>query len=244
MRIVWLVIPLLLLVVLPAAGSTQEEDILSGVQNISVTVPPTSAAMLGSKESMTGYSNWLTESSLAIMSLVDQTLKVFGMKGLGWSTASVKLTPGGNVPVSVTSPATQAAPVSAAAIRSGAGLKTIATIDGSGHQTVSVAIPTGYWELWYTADPFATGGQDSHSSEGSNSAVFPSLSIMIYDEATGDEIDEVEPPGGLDPALWVRSGDPRPWTKKYYRGGGKTLAFDISARHLRSYTIEIRVKDT
>ena len=178
------------------------------------------------------------------MSLTDQTLRVFGMKGLGWSTSSIQFRSGQNEPAGVTTSAVQTQTVQNSAIRSNANLKTVGTIAGSGHQTASVTIPEGYWELWYTADPLSTGGQDSHSSKGSNSAVFPSMSIMIYDESNGEEIDEVEPPGGLDAALWARSGDPRPWIKKYYRGGGKTLAFDISARYVRSYTIEIRVRDS
>jgi len=243
--IFFILILIVLCLISPVSGEQSEEEKIFGeVQNISVTVPPTSSAVLGSQESMTEYSGWLNNCVDAIMSLTDQTLKVFGMKGLGWSTSSIQFRSGQSEPAGVTTPVAQAQTVTNTAIRSDADLMTVGTITGSGHQTASVAIPEGYWELWYTADPLITGGQNSHSSKGSNSAVFPSMSIMIYDESTGEEIDEVEPPGGLDAALWARSGDPRPWTKKYYRGGGKTLAFDVSARHVKSYTIEIRVKDS
>ena len=123
-------------------------------------------------------------------------------------------------------------------------LMTVTTITGeSGRQSVNVTVPYGYWEMWYTADPIVTGGQDSHSATGTNSAVFPSLSVVISDAARGEEIETVEPPGGLDISLWQRSGDPRPWSQKFYEGN-KEYTFDITARHLNSYMIEVRVPKT
>lgn len=120
-------------------------------------------------------------------------------------------------------------------------LMTIETITGvSGHQSVNVTVPYPSWEMWYTGDPIVTGGQDSHSASGSNSAVFPSLSIVVSDAATGTAIGTVEPPGGLDVSLWQRSGDPRPWSQKFYQGN-KNYSFDITARSLKSYVIEVRV---
>lgn len=120
-------------------------------------------------------------------------------------------------------------------------LVTVSAITGvSGTKSVNVSVPYASWEMWYTADPISTGGQDSHSSTGSNSAVFPSLSIVVRDAATGDEIETVEPPGGLDTTLWQRRGDPRPWSKKFYQGY-KNYTFDITARHIKSYLIEVRV---
>jgi hypothetical protein len=117
---------------------------------------------------------------------------------------------------------------------------TVLTITGgSGTQSVNVTVP-GYWELWYTADPLVTGGQDSHSATGINSAVFPTLSVVVRDAASGQEIETVEPPGGLDTYLWQRAGDPRPWSEKFYRGN-TVYTFDITARHITSYIIEIRV---
>lgn len=121
------------------------------------------------------------------------------------------------------------------------GLKTVTTITGgSGRQSVNVTVPYGYWELWYTADPLVTGGQDSHSATGINSAVFPTLSVVVSDAATGGVIETIEPPGGLDISLWQRSGDPRPWSAKFYEGN-KEYSFDITARNLKSYVIEVRV---
>jgi hypothetical protein len=54
------------------------------------------------------------------------------------------------------------------------------------------------------ADPLITGGQDSVSASGSNSALFPYLSIQINDKSNSNRIVEtVEPPGGLDKTLWA-----------------------------------------
>jgi hypothetical protein len=120
-------------------------------------------------------------------------------------------------------------------------LVTIKTITGvSGSQSVNVTVPDRSWEIWYTADPIGTGGQDRQSATGANSAVFPSLTIIVRDAATGIEIETVEPPGGIDTLLWQRTVDPRPWSKKFYEGN-KAYVFDITGRHVKSYLIEVRV---
>jgi len=135
-----------------------------------------------------------------------------------------------------------AAPPLTSAIPASAGLTTIQTITGVGDETITnVSVPSGYWELWYTADPLTMGGQDIRSASGSISAVFPTLSIKIVDHNSGRTIDTVEPPGGLDTTLWQRTGDPRPWSQKYY-SGNSVYDFDISGKNLRSYTLDIRVR--
>ena len=123
------------------------------------------------------------------------------------------------------------------------GLTTLVTVTGqSGKTSDTFSVPTGYWELWYTADPLTTGGQDSVSASGSNSAVFPYLSIQVIDKTNSDRVVEtVEPPGGLDKTLWEKSGmDPRPWKQKFYEGN-KEYYFVITTKHLKSYTIEARI---
>jgi len=123
------------------------------------------------------------------------------------------------------------------------GLTTLVTISGqAGRTSDTFTVPTGYWELWYTADPLTTGGQDSVSASGSNSAVFPYLSIQIIDTTNSDTVVEtVEPPGGLDKTLWIKSGiDPRPWKQKFYEGN-KEYSFVITTKHLKSYTLEVRI---
>jgi hypothetical protein len=119
---------------------------------------------------------------------------------------------------------------------------TLITVTGqSGKTSDSFSVPGGYWELWYTADPLITGGQDSVSATGSNSALFPSLSIKIIDKDSRRVVETVEPQGGLDKTLWVKSGlDPRPWKQKFYEGNNEYY-FVVSARHLNSYTIEARI---
>jgi len=156
--------------------------------------------------------------------------------------------PTGSPAAATTAPAGTAAAVIAtvttgpSAIRPEPGLATIARITGGpGVTSQNVTVPAGYWELWYSADPLATGGQDSHSATGSQSALFPSLTIQITDTRTGTVIDTVEPPGGLDRALWASSGDPRPWSVKFY-GGNTEYNFLVTGRHIASFTLEVRVR--
>lgn len=123
------------------------------------------------------------------------------------------------------------------------GLTTLITVIGQGGKTSDTfSVPGGYWELWYTADPLVTGGQDSHSATGSQSALFPSLQIQVIDKKNSDRVvASVEPPGGLDKTLWQKSGnDPRPWKQKFYEGN-KEYYFVITARNLKSYAIEARI---
>jgi hypothetical protein len=119
-------------------------------------------------------------------------------------------------------------------------LKIIKRITGTtSTHSENVSVPYTSWELWYTADPFATGGQDSHSASGSQSAVFPQLTIWVRDLRTG-KIVEIEPPGGLDEDLWQKSSDPRPWKEKIYSGNSEYNIL-ITTRHVTSYTLEVRV---
>jgi len=122
---------------------------------------------------------------------------------------------------------------------------TIVTVSGqSGKTSDTFSVPAGYWELWYTADPLTLGGQDSVSASGSNSALFPVLKIQVIDTDSGRIIETVEPPGGLDKTLWVKSGrDPRPWKQKIYVGN-KEFHLVITAEHLKSYGIEARIPES
>ena len=122
---------------------------------------------------------------------------------------------------------------------------TLITVSGqSGKISDTFSVPAGYWELWYTADPLTLGGQDSVSASGSNSALFPVLKIQVIDTDSGRIIETVEPPGGLDKTLWVKSGrDPRPWKQKIYVGN-KEFHLVITAEHLKSYGIEARIPES
>lgn len=227
--------------VVPVSPLSEEEQKLMEVQNLSLTVPPTGTAVLGTKESMAEYEQWLRDSSVALMKYANAVLRIFGQNELHWTESGL---PSGPATPAVTaapaSPVT-AGPVTAAPMRASPDLTTIQSITGgSGTQAVTVNVPSGYWELWYTVDPRVTGAQDSHSATGTQSALFPAFSIKITDAKTGEEIDTVEPPGGLDTTLWARSGDPRPWSKRFFQGG-REFQFEITARHVNSYVIEARV---
>jgi len=149
-------------------------------------------------------------------------------------------------PTSTITPMPTPTPTPISVFPESSGLTTLVAVSGqSGKTSDTFSVPTGYWELWYTADPLTAGGQDSVSASGSNSAVFPFLSIQVIDKTDSDTVVEtVEPPGGLDKILWERSGvDPRPWKQKFYEGN-KEYYFVITAKHLTSYTIEVRIPKT
>ncbi|WP_292367828.1 hypothetical protein [Methanoregula sp. UBA64] len=122
-----------------------------------------------------------------------------------------------------------------------ANLKTIATFSGTSSRTTNNFYVPSYWELWYTADPKVTGGQDIKGGSSSASAIFPRLSIQVMDGDNPNQVARtIEPPGGLDVTLWKSSGnDPRPWVEKFY-AGNKHYYLVINEEFLNSYTIEIR----
>jgi len=149
-------------------------------------------------------------------------------------------------PGDTTVAATTSIPVTAtltSAFPGNSGFTTLISVTGqTGKTSDTFSVPGGYWELWYTADPLTSGGQNSVSASGSNSAVFPSLQIQVMDKTNADRlVASIEPPGGLDKTLWQKSGiDPRPWKQKFYQGN-REYYFVITARHLTSYTIEARI---
>jgi hypothetical protein len=213
----------------------------SQVQPTGSQVQPAGTAVSGSKELMSEYQNRLDICASNIVTFSNTILNLIGLNGMNWAapkpSASNTVTPS---PTILEPVATSNAPL----IRESPGLTTIQTIMGqSGQQRVNVTVPSGYWELWYTADPLVTGGQDSHSATGTNSAIFPTLSIKIMGAGDSREIETIEPPGGLDSYLWQKAGDPRPWSEKFYQGN-TVYTFEITARHLKSYVIEIRVPKT
>jgi len=145
-------------------------------------------------------------------------------------------------PVIAVTTAVQAAPSGTGALRAEPGLRTIARMTGgSGVVRQNIMVPASYWELWYSVDPRATGGQDSHSATGSQSVFFPKISIQVAEAGTGSVIETVEPPGGLDRALW-QSFDPRPWSTKFYRGNAE-YTFTVTGRYIESFTLEVRVRE-
>jgi len=209
---------------------------LENISQVTIEVPPTGTAVLGTKESMTEYQAWLDESAFRLVTYCNTILNIFGMKSMDWEQkipVSSTVTPASTIQATVIPTPTPAIPLSSR-------VKTVGSITGgSGVTKGNISVPTGYWELTYTVDPLIRGGQDSHSATGSNSAVFPTLSIQITDLTTGKVFDTVEPSGEMDPTLWERT-DPRPWYKRYYVGD-REFGFVVTARNVKSFTIEARV---
>ena len=80
------IIPILLLIllisaiVLPAgAEDPNYEDMLKKAQNLNVTVPEKGNALMGTKESMTEYLDWLNACSDAMITFIDDVMDVFGV---------------------------------------------------------------------------------------------------------------------------------------------------------------------
>ncbi|MDO9326081.1 MAG: hypothetical protein Q7T80_14115, partial [Methanoregula sp.] len=213
--------------VIPVSSESDENSLLIGVQNLSITVPPTQTGVQGSKEHMYGYQGWLNNCAIAISGYSNRLLVVFGMDEMDWyqdsSTSSSRLEPATMIPT-----LQEPEVVPTFGIPYSSELMTISTIrGGNGKQSVKIYIPASYWELWYTVEPEIMGGQDLGSYKGADSALFPSMSIIVTDIKNPDNVETIEPPGGLDKTLWQRSYDPRPWSQKFYRGC-REYNFDVS----------------
>ena len=82
MRIIQILLLILLIsaIVLPvAAEDPKYEDMLKKAQNLNVTVPEKGTALMGTKESMGEYLDWLNACSDAMITFVDDVMKVFGV---------------------------------------------------------------------------------------------------------------------------------------------------------------------
>jgi len=82
MRIVPILLLILLIsaIVLPvAAENPNYEDILKKAQNLNITVPEKGTALMGTKESMTEYLDWLNASSDALITFIDDVMNLFGV---------------------------------------------------------------------------------------------------------------------------------------------------------------------
>jgi hypothetical protein len=206
------------ILIIPVSSQSDEDVLLNGVQNLSITPLPTGTAVLGSKEKMWEYQRWLTESALSITLYSNSILKVFGMPQMDWDE-SLPSSPSPSLPVStvdrvapmpimVTEPVpivTVTEVVPSVTIPYSSELITIGTITGGkGKKSARFKVPTAYWEIWYTVDPELMGGQDSGMTKGSDSSVFPSMSMVITDLSNPESVETIDPPGGLDKVLWQK----------------------------------------
>jgi len=88
MKILPLVILLLIssfLILLAAAAGSADEDMLKKAQNLNVTVPQKGDAMLKTQESTTQMADWLNACVEAIMSFVNDVMKVLGISDTTYS---------------------------------------------------------------------------------------------------------------------------------------------------------------
>ena len=234
-----LILSILLCFYFPCISADTDNNLLSNITKVTVGVPPTGTAPLGTKESMTDYQNWLNGCASSLVGYFNSILNIFGLNNLNWNQ---------NIPAAPTAtpeaPTIQVIAIPTLTIPESPYRTTLLKVTGYDGQTTSdnFSVNGPYWELWYTADPLTTGGQDITGATGSYSEVFPTLSIKVIDKTNGGNVEEtIEPPGGMDTTLWEKTGmDPRPWMQKFYEGY-REYQLVITASNLKSYIVEARI---
>lgn len=101
MKIFPLLLSLLLFsaIVLPTAAEDADyDDLLKKTQNLNVTVPEKGTALLGTKESMTDYLDWLNASAYAMITFVDNVLDAFGLSNTSYAQDLTKILKSGFSP--------------------------------------------------------------------------------------------------------------------------------------------------
>lgn len=90
--------------ILPAvAAGSADEDMLKKAQNLNITVPQKGDAMLGTQESMTQMVDWLNACVEAIMSFVNDVMKMLGISDTTYAHDLTKtLEQGANLSKSMT----------------------------------------------------------------------------------------------------------------------------------------------
>jgi hypothetical protein len=66
------------------AADPSEQEILKNAQNLSLTVPPTGTAPLGSQESMTEMLDWLNATSRALITFFNDTMDLLGLSNTSY----------------------------------------------------------------------------------------------------------------------------------------------------------------
>lgn len=67
-------------IILPAGAEDPDyDDMLKKTENLNITVPEKGTALLGTKESMTQYLDWMNASTEALITFVNNVLDVFGL---------------------------------------------------------------------------------------------------------------------------------------------------------------------
>ncbi|MHB8164355.1 MAG: hypothetical protein ACYDDV_08400 [Methanoregula sp.] len=101
MKIFPLLLSLLLIsaIVLPVgAEDVNYDDLLKKTRNLNVTVPEKGTALLGTKNSMTDYLDWLNASAYAMITFVDDVLDAFGLSNTSYAQDLTKILKSGFTP--------------------------------------------------------------------------------------------------------------------------------------------------
>lgn len=66
------------------AADLSEEEVLKNAQNLSLSVPPTGTAPLGSQESMVEMVEWLNATSRALITFFNDTMNLLGLSNTSY----------------------------------------------------------------------------------------------------------------------------------------------------------------
>jgi hypothetical protein len=80
---IFLICVILSFFLIPAAQA--QEDLVKTAQRVSVTPQPPSTAILGTKESMYQYEDWLNSSIAPLISLFNQIMTLFGLQNTSYT---------------------------------------------------------------------------------------------------------------------------------------------------------------
>ena len=73
-------------IVLPVCAEDPDyEDMLKKAQNLNITVPEKGTALMGTKESMMEYLDWLNACSDAMITFIDDVMGVFGVQNTSYA---------------------------------------------------------------------------------------------------------------------------------------------------------------
>jgi hypothetical protein len=88
MRIIPILLLMLLIsaIVLPVCAEDPDYDeMLKKAQNLNITVPEKGTALMGTKESMMEYLDWLNACSDAMIIFIDDVMGVFGVQNTSYA---------------------------------------------------------------------------------------------------------------------------------------------------------------
>ncbi len=82
---VLIAIALFFLMVMEPAAAAQDDDILTQVSNLSLSVPEKGNAPLGSQESMTQMLDWLNETATVLLSFFQGIMDILGLGNMSYT---------------------------------------------------------------------------------------------------------------------------------------------------------------